>query len=139
MKQDILEKIANDNIQFELDAILGEIQDAADQIILKHKMGDQPKLKKNPTFSFRDFMLDESLMGKQQLETEIAGREEEQLKKIVEEASEDNSNMIRLPPFQDDAGSISSIASDIGHRKAEEDSGKIDPVFIVNAEEDNGF
>ena len=41
---------------------------------------------------------------------------EENLIKI-DEISEDNSNLIKLAPFKDEAGSISSIASDFGVRK----------------------
>ena len=58
MKKEILDKIVNDDIQFELTEILAEIQEAADQIIMKHKVGDLPELKRNGTFSFKDVMID---------------------------------------------------------------------------------
>ena len=57
----------------------------------------------------------------------------------IEEVSEDHSNMIKLPPFQDAAGSISSIISDLANHRSveEEDSAKIDNIFIINAENDH--
>ena len=64
MKKNILDKIINDDIQFEMAEILTEIQEAADQIIRKHKVGDPPELKKNGTFSFKDIMIDGNFWAK---------------------------------------------------------------------------
>lgn len=106
MKQGILNKIINDNIEVELNDILTEIQEAADNIILKHKgVEEPPQLKKIGNFSFSEYALNCEEVYEEQSKGEDLGR--------IDEVSEDNSNLIRLPAFQDDAGNISSIASDL--------------------------
>ena len=124
MKQQILSKIMSDQVEVELNDILAEIQEAADLIIIKHKLGGPPQTGPAPTLKKNIFSFNECMLQND------SGLELIPLDGIDED-SKDHSNLIKLPPFKDDGGSISSI-SDMS-RKRDEDSGKNDNILITNA------